>query len=67
MNEIIISDDNILFVDMLCISCWTSETWSNKEFEYMKYEDIICLGCGNDEFNITLNNKWGIKWLEKIT
>ena len=59
MNEIIISDDNILFVDMLCISCGTRETWSNKEFEYIKYEDINCLGCGSDDFNITLNNKWG--------
>ena len=50
MNEIIL-------IDMLCISCGTRETWSNKEFEYIKYEEINCLGCGSDDFNITLNNK----------
>ena len=57
MNEIIISDDNILFVDMLCISCGTSETWSNKEFEFVGDYPIECDKCHSEEMNITLNNK----------
>jgi len=48
-------ENGIILIDMLCISCGNSETWSVNEFEYVN--DINCLGCGGDDFNITLNNK----------
>ena len=55
----------IILIDMFCISCGTREVWSVNEFEFVDDYPIECDGCGSDDFNITLNNKWGNKMTRK--
>ena len=52
-------ENGIILIDMLCISCGNSETWSVNEFEYVDDHPIECADCHSEDINITLNNKWG--------
>ena len=49
--------NEIIMINMDCNKCDNKEIWSCNEFEFVGDYPISCDKCGDDEMNITLNNK----------